>query len=67
MEKTLKREVAIALVAFWAAMTVWGVFEPRAAAAAEFMMLGVFVYLAGAMGVDAAAKQILPAMKAKLP
>lgn len=56
--KTYKREVAGLLLAFWAAMTVWGVSEPEAKEASRFMAIFVFTFAAGAWGLDAWAKQL---------
>lgn len=55
--KTYKREFSAALLIFWAAMTVWGVFNPEARQASEFMLIGVFGLAAGAFGMDSLAKQ----------
>ena len=57
--KTFKRETALALLAFWAGLVVWGVLgNPSAADAATTIMWPVFGFAAGAFGIDAFAEQI---------
>lgn len=55
--KTYKRESASVLMVFWAGMTVWGVFDPEAQKASEFMALFVFTAWMGAFGLDSLSKQ----------
>jgi len=57
MTKTYKREFAVALVAFWAAFCLWGVYEAQAAKVAEFITWPVLALAASAFGLDAIAKQ----------
>ena len=57
-EKTYKREIAVALLAYLLGFFLWGVFEPEAGEAARFLTLPVFTFAAGAFGLDALAKQL---------
>lgn len=56
--KTYKREFAAILMAFWAGMTVWGVYDVRAEAAASAMFFPLLAFNFGAFGLDAYAKQL---------
>lgn len=58
MEKTYKRETAGGLLVFLMGLFVWGVWEPMAFEAAQFLTLPVFTFAGGAFGMDAYAKQI---------
>lgn len=55
--KTYKREVAMVLLMWIIGMSVWGVWEPQAAQAAQFFTLPVFTFAGGAFAIDAAFKQ----------
>ena len=55
--KTYKREVALVMLTFWAGMSIWGVWEPEAKQAFEFITLPVFTFAGGAFAIDAAIKQ----------
>ena len=56
-EKTYKREVAMGLLAWLIGMTIWGIWEPQAAQAAEFFTLPIFTFAGGAFAIDAVFKQ----------
>tara|TARA_R110000796_G_scaffold41118_3_gene101494 strand:+ start:1210 stop:1410 length:201 start_codon:yes stop_codon:yes gene_type:complete len=56
--KTYKRETAALLLLFWCGMTTWGVWQENAREAAEFMATFVFLFAAGAFGLDAWSKQL---------
>lgn len=55
--KTYKREMAIGLFLFLGAFFVWGVYEPEAVRAAEFLTLPIFTFGAGAFAIDAVFRQ----------
>ena len=57
--KTFKRETAWGMLAFIAALVLWGVWEPRATEAAQMLIAPVFLFAGAAFGVDAYAKQVL--------
>lgn len=57
-EKTYKRELAAAMLAFLGGLVIWGVFDPGAADAARFLTLPVFTFAGGAFGLDAMSKQL---------
>jgi len=56
--KTYKRETAWTLMAFLCGLFIWGIWEPEAMRAAEFLTLPIFALLGGALGMDSYAKQI---------
>lgn len=56
-EKTYKREVALGLISILGGLFVWGVFEPEAMRAAEFLTLPIFTFAGGAFALDATFKQ----------
>ena len=56
-KKTYKREVAFALLATLIGFFSWGVFEPAAMQAAEFLTLPVFTFAAGAYALDVMQKE----------
>lgn len=56
-EKTYKREVAVFMLTWLAGMTIWGIYEPQAAQAAEFFALPIFTFAGAAFALDAAFKQ----------
>lgn len=58
MEKTYKRELAVALLGVYLALNIAGIWFPEAAAQAEAMKFETFAFLAGAFALDAVAKQI---------
>lgn len=58
-EKTYKREVALAMLVFNLACHVWGVWTPEAAEMAKYLTMPIFLFLGGAYGLDAYAKQVL--------
>ncbi len=58
MEKTYKREVASIMLAFLAIMYVWGVYNPSSLQVAEYLTTPVFLFVAGAFGMDAYSKQV---------
>lgn len=57
--KTYKREAAAVMLLFLSVLFVWGVWEPRAAEAAQYLTTPVFLFAGAAFGVDAYAKQVL--------
>jgi len=56
-KKTYKREVAGVLMLFLMGFFVWGVWDPRAQQAAEFLTLPVFTFAGGAFALDSVFKQ----------
>ncbi len=58
MEKTYKREVASVMLAFLGMMYVWGVYTPAALQVAELITTPIFLFVAGAFGMDAYSKQV---------
>ncbi len=56
-EKTYKREAAAIQLVFLGALFVWGVTEPAAAQAAQFLTLPIFTFAGGAFAMDAIFKQ----------
>ncbi len=59
MRKTMKREAASVMLLYLGAMFVWGVFDEGARAIAEYLATFVFLFAAGAFGMDAYSKQIM--------
>ena len=57
-EKTYKREIAVAMLAFFGALTVAGMWFPQASDAAESLKYEVFGFAALAFGMDAYSKQV---------
>lgn len=55
--KTYKREVAVVMLLWIAAMAIWGVWQPDARQVAEFFALPVFTFAGGAFALDAVFKQ----------
>lgn len=56
--KTYKRETASLMLTILFGMFVWGVSEPTAGEYAKFLTPFVFVFAAGAWGLDAWSKQL---------
>lgn len=54
-----KRITAAVLLAFWAGLTVYGVYDPSSpsGAAGEFASAPIFLFAAGAFGLDAVMKK----------
>lgn len=59
VRKTMKRETASLMLTYLGGMFIWGVFDPSARGIAEFLMPPVFLFAAGAFGMDAYSKQIM--------
>lgn len=57
-EKTYKRETALALIVFLCVLFIAGIWEPRAAEAAQYLTAPVFLFMGAAFGLDAYSKQI---------
>lgn len=57
--KTYKREAAIVMLLFLAGLFLWGIWEPRAGDAAQYLTTPIFLFAGAAFGVDAYAKQVL--------
>jgi hypothetical protein len=57
--KTYKRELALAVLLFWAGLIVWGTADPSTGAqeTGRAITMPVFLLVAGAFGLDAAFKQ----------
>jgi hypothetical protein len=58
MEKTYKREVAVAMLIFVGAFHVLGMWMPEAIQVAEYLTTPVFIFAGAAFGMDAYAKQV---------
>lgn len=58
MEKTYKREAAIAVLAAWAVMWAAGAVHEGAATQADAIMAYVFTFVGLAFGMDSYAKQL---------
>ena len=58
MEKTYKREVAMAMLAFVGVFHVLGMWMPEAIQVAEYLTTPVFIFAGAAFGMDAYAKQV---------
>jgi len=58
MEKTYKRETALTMISAVFAGHIWGVWNDGAADAARYLTMPTFIFLGGAFGLDAFAKQI---------
>lgn len=58
MEKTYKREVAIAMLAFIGVFHVLGMWWPEAVQVAEYLTTPVFIFAGAAFGMDAYVKQV---------
>ena len=56
-EKTYKREVAGAMLAYYFVMLTLGIWYPEAIVAAEAVKIPAFTFAAGAFALDASAKQ----------
>lgn len=56
-KKTYKREVAIVMFVFLAALTVWGVYDPEAKDASRFFALPIFGFGGAAFALDWRTKQ----------
>lgn len=56
-QKTYKREVAVALLVVLLGLFGWGVFDPEAMQAAEFLTLPIFTFAGGAFALDATLKK----------
>lgn len=56
-QKTYKREVAVAMLLFLGGLFVWGVGEPEAKQAAQFLTLPIFSFAGAAFALDAVFKQ----------
>ena len=56
-DKTYKRETAAAMFAFLGGMFVWGVYQPAAMQAAQFLTLPIFTFGGAAFALDAVFKQ----------
>ena len=56
--KTWKRETAWFLLVALLGFHAWGVFEPQAKDAAENLTVPIFLFIGGAFGLDAMAKQL---------
>lgn len=57
MEKTFKREVALAMLVAYFGLLVYGMWSPEAAVAAESVKYPAFTFAAGAFAIDAVFKQ----------
>ena len=57
MQKTYKREVAIAMLVFVGGFHVLGMWMPEAVQVAEYLTTPVLLFVAAAFGMDAYAKQ----------
>lgn len=55
--KTYKREVAVALLAYYIGMSIASIWVPEAGQAAEAAKLSVFTFATAAFALDAGAKQ----------
>jgi hypothetical protein len=58
MEKTYKREVAVAMLIFVGVFHVLGMWMPEAIQVAEYLTTPVFLFAGAAFGMDAYAKQV---------
>ncbi len=56
-DKTYKREVAVALLAYYFLALTVGIWVPEALAAAESVKIPAFTFAAGAFALDVGAKQ----------
>ena len=56
--KTYKREVSLALLAYYFSALTAGIFYPEAQEAAESVKIVAFTFAGGAFAFDAASKQI---------
>lgn len=56
-DKTFKREMAVVQFIFLGGLFVWGVKEPAAMQAAQFLTLPVFTFGGAAFAMDAVFKQ----------
>jgi len=56
-QKTYKREVALALLAYYFVTLTWGIWDPAVALAAEAVKIPAFTFAAGAFAIDAGVKQ----------
>lgn len=57
-KKTYKRELALAMLAYYYGMLTAGLWFPEAKVAADTVMIPTFTFVAGAFALDATAKQI---------
>lgn len=57
-QKTFKREIAYAMLIYLALFYLWGVWNETALGIAKYLTQPVFLYTAGAMTLDASAKQL---------
>lgn len=58
MQKTYKREVAMAMLAFLGTMFIVSLWFTEATQVAEYLTTPVFLFAAAAFGIDAYAKQV---------
>lgn len=58
MEKTYKREVAVAMLLYYFGMLTASLWYPEAGKAAEAVKFPAFTFAAGAFALDATAKQL---------
>lgn len=56
--KTYKRELALAMLAYYFVSLTAGAWYPEAAAVAEASKIMIFTFAAGAFALDAGAKQL---------
>lgn len=58
MDKTYKRETALAMLGLLFGMFIWGIWDERAAEAARYLTTPIFLFAGGAFGLDAISKQM---------